>query len=146
MPLPTSWSTHEAAAQEIEARSAEHLTLEHLETIDMPLHRTGTPGQGHAGFDRVIVFAELLGEALQSLQRTGGGGFQLGIELLRLPLAHEPGKVLGQVDGLSDFGLLGAQRRELLRLCCRALLLAPEHEPGRTARGEGIIRGFGDDR
>jgi hypothetical protein len=49
----TSWSTREAAAQEIEARSAEHLTLEHLETIDMPLHRTDTPGQGHAGFDRV---------------------------------------------------------------------------------------------
>lgn len=112
----------------------------------MSLHRTGTPGQGHAGFDRVIVLAEPLGKAWQSLQHTGGGTLQPSIEIRRLPLAHKRRNVLGQVDGLSDLGQPGAQLRELLRLFCRALLLAPEHQPGRPARGKGLVRGFGDDR
>jgi len=35
---PASWGEHEAAAQEIKARAAEHLALEHLQAIDLALH------------------------------------------------------------------------------------------------------------
>ena len=35
----TSWGEHEATAQEIEVCPAKHLTLEHLEAIDMALNR-----------------------------------------------------------------------------------------------------------
>jgi hypothetical protein len=37
--------THEAAAEEIQARPAEHLALQHFEAVDTPLDRTITPGQ-----------------------------------------------------------------------------------------------------
>ena len=39
--LRLAWSTHEAAAEEIEARTAKHLTFQHFEAIDMPLDRAG---------------------------------------------------------------------------------------------------------
>jgi hypothetical protein len=110
-PLPTSWRAHQAAAQEIEARAPEHLALEHLEAIDMPLHRARTAGECHARFDRLIVLAEPLGNASQGLQRTGGGACQPGIEAFGLPLAHEFRTVLGQVDGFGRFGLLAAPPR-----------------------------------
>jgi hypothetical protein len=61
-------------------------------------------------------------------------------------LAHELGKVLGEVDRLGHLGLLGTQPRELLRLFCCALLLAPEHQPGRPAWGQGLVWAFGDNR
>ena len=35
--------------------------------------------------------------------------------------------------------LLGWPPRELLRLICHALLFAPGHQPGRTARGKGVV-------
>src|SRR5215475_2855068 len=41
---PVSRGQQEAAAQEIEARPAKHLALEHFETIDVPFHGTRTPG------------------------------------------------------------------------------------------------------
>jgi hypothetical protein len=63
-----------------------------------------------------------------------------------LPLADERRKVLRQGDGLGHLGMLRAQLRELLRLCCGALRLVPEHEPGRPAWRQGLIGGFGDDR
>ena len=44
---PVSRGQQEAAAQEIEARAAKHLALEHFETIDVPFHGTRTPGQRH---------------------------------------------------------------------------------------------------
>ena len=56
--LLPAWSQHEAAAQEIEARSAEHLALEHFKAIDVSLHRTSTPREGHTGFDGVVVLVE----------------------------------------------------------------------------------------
>jgi hypothetical protein len=37
---------HEAAAQEIEACAAKHLAFQHLQAVDVPLDRAGTPGQG----------------------------------------------------------------------------------------------------
>ena len=45
---PVARGQQEAAAQEIEARAAKHLALQHFEAIDVPLDRAGTPGQGHA--------------------------------------------------------------------------------------------------
>src|SRR6266446_8997658 len=43
--LPLVGSTYEAAAEEIEARSAKHLAFQHFEAIDMALDRTARPGQ-----------------------------------------------------------------------------------------------------
>ena len=62
--LSTTWGQHEAAAEEIEARPAEHLALQHLEAVDMPLDRARTPGEGDARFDRGIVLGEPSREAV----------------------------------------------------------------------------------
>src|SRR2546426_8914280 len=88
---PIAWGPHEAAAEEIKARAAKHLALQHFEAVDMALDRPVGPGQCHARFDRLIVVVEPPGKALQGLLRTGGGALELGIELWWLPLAHEGG-------------------------------------------------------
>jgi hypothetical protein len=58
-----------------------------------------------------------------------------------LLLAHELRKVLGAVDGLSDFGMLRAQLWYLLvaRRC------TPHHQPGRLTSGEAPVVGLSDD-
>jgi hypothetical protein len=104
--LPLTWGQHEAAAEEIETRSPKHLALQHLQTVDVSLDRAATPGQRHPGFDRRIILVESGSKALQGLQRTGGRAREPRIELRRLPLADQSGKVLRQVDGLGDLGRL----------------------------------------
>src|SRR5438093_9873047 len=105
----------EAAAQEIEVRAAKHLAFHHFQPVDVPLDRAGTPRQGDAGFDRLIVLAEPARKALQGLERTGSRALQPGIEALRLALAHELCKVLREVDRLSHRGMLLPELGELLR-------------------------------
>ena len=100
--FPLSWRPQEAVAEEIEARPAKHLALQHFQAIDMPFHGTATPGQRDTRFDRLIVVAEPVGKALHGLQGTGRGAREPGIETLRLALADEGGKVLREVDGLGD--------------------------------------------
>ena len=102
----------EAAAQEIEVRAAKHLPFQHFQTVDVALDRPGTPRQRDPGFDGLIVLRQSGGKAAQGVQRTVGGALQPGIELGRLPLAHELGKVLGRVDGLGDRGRLRAELGE----------------------------------
>ncbi len=41
---PIAWGPHEAAAEEIELRAAEHLALQHFEAVDMPFDRPRAPG------------------------------------------------------------------------------------------------------
>ena len=61
--LSTTWGTHEAAAEEVEARPAEHLTFQHFQAINMALDRARTPGEGDAGCDRGIIRGEPSREA-----------------------------------------------------------------------------------
>src|SRR5258707_14225516 len=124
-----AWSTHEAAAEGIKARATNHLTFQHFETIDMAIDRAGRPGQGHPRFDRRIVVPEPVGKALQGLQRTSRRALQPGLQRVRLPLAHELGKVLREVHGLGDRGLLLPQLDQLVRFGLRALRLTPQHQP-----------------
>ena len=70
--LPPAWSPHKAAAEQIEARPANHLAFQHFQTVDVPLDRARTPGQGDARFDRLIVVAEPARKALHGLQGTRG--------------------------------------------------------------------------
>src|SRR5215831_18686545 len=128
----------EAAAQEIEVRAAKHLAFHHFQPVDVPLDRAGTPRQGDAGFDRLIVLAEPARKALQGLERTGSRALQPGIEALRLALAHEVGKVLCEVDRLSHRGMLLPELGELLRFGRGALGFAPQHQPRRPARRQGL--------
>ena len=81
--LALAGGPQEAAAEEIEARPAKHLALQHFEAIDVPLDGARTPGQGHARFDRLVVLVEPGGKALHGLQRTRGRALQPGIELRR---------------------------------------------------------------
>src|SRR5712691_2220067 len=142
---PIAWGPHEAAAEEIKARAAEHLALQHFETVDVALDRPIGPGQCHARFDRLIVVVEPRGKALQGLLHTGGRALQPRIDGRRLSLTDQRGKVLREVDRLRHFALLGAQQGELLGLSCRALRLAPEHQPGGPARRERWGGGLGHD-
>ena len=104
--LLTAWSTDKAAAEEIEARAAKHLALQHLQAIDVPFHGARAPGQGEPRFDRGIVLVQPCGEASQGLHRTGRGALQPGIKRLGLPLADELRKRLGEINGLRDLRLL----------------------------------------
>ena len=127
----------EAAAEEIEARPAKHLAFQHFQAVDVPLDRAGTPGQGDARFDRLIVVAEPVGKALHGLQRTGSRAREPGIEVLRLALADEGGKVLREVDRLGDLGRLRVELGELLGLGLGALAphaAAPARSPGGASR------------
>src|SRR2546425_5509442 len=133
-----AWGPQEAVVQEIQVRAAKHLPLQHFQTVDVALDRPGTPRQGDAGFDRLIVVAEPGRKALHGLQGTGGCTLEPRIELVRLPLAYQSGKVLREVDRLSDLGLLGPQLGQLLRLSPSALLLTAEDEPRRPAGRQGL--------
>ena len=62
---PGSRGQQEATAEEIEVRPAKHLAFQHLETVNVPLDWTGTPGEGHPGFDRRVVLIQSCGEATQ---------------------------------------------------------------------------------
>ena len=105
-----------------------------------------TPGQGHPGFDRCIVLAQPGGKALHGVQRTRGRALEPGIEALRLPLAHEGGKVLREVDRLGDLGRLRVELGELLGLGLCAFALTPQHQPRRPAGCQGLARRLRHDR
>src|SRR5437667_12095821 len=66
---PITWGPHEAAAQEIEARTAKHLALQHFEAVDMALDRPRTPGQRGTRFHRRIVVVEPSGKAVHGPPR-----------------------------------------------------------------------------
>jgi len=103
----------------------------------VPLDRAGAPGYGDARFDRLIVVAAPGRKALHGLQGTRGHAFEPWLETLRLALAHEVRKVLREVDGLGDLGLLLPQLGELVRLGLGTLGLTPQPQPGRAARRQG---------
>src|SRR5262249_10137746 len=124
-PVPT-WCSQEAAAEQIKVCSANHLAFQHLEAVDVSRDRAGTPGQGHPSFDCLIVLLEPARKALPGLQRTGRRAREPGIEARRLPLADEVGKVLCQVDRLSDLGRLRVELGELLGFGRRAALCASQ--------------------
>jgi hypothetical protein len=103
---PGSWGEHEAAAQEIEVRAAEHLPLEHFQAIDLTLHWPVTPAERDPSWDRGIIVPKPFGKPLEGVQGTLAGAHQPGIELRRLVQAYKLGKVLGQVNCLSQLSLL----------------------------------------
>jgi len=103
----------------------------------VPLDRAGTPGQGHTGFDGLVVLLEPARKALEGPQRTGRRAREPGIEALRLPLADEGCKVLREVNRLGDLGRLRVELGELLGLGRRALLGASQasHVARRGVKG-----------
>ena len=101
---------------------AQHLAFQQLEAVDVSLDRAGTPGQGHPSFDCLLGLLAPARKAWQGLQRTGRRARAPGIEARRLPLADEVGKVLCQVDRLSDLGRLRVELGELLGFGRRAAL------------------------
>jgi hypothetical protein len=107
-PSPTAWSEHEATAQEIETRAAEHLALEHFQAIDLALHWPITPSEREPRFDCGIVLAQPGGKPLERMHGTAHGALQPGIELRRSPPAYELRKVLRQLNRLGELGVLGA--------------------------------------
>src|SRR6266446_1015545 len=136
---PRAGSQHKAAAEQIEAGPAKHLAFQHLEAVDVPLDWAGTPGQGDTGFDRGIVLIQSCGKAAYSLDRTGRRTLEPWIELRRLPLANQDGKILRQVDRLGNLGRLCVELGQLLCLGLGALRLTPQHEPGRPAGRQGLV-------
>ena len=83
-------------------RTAKHLALQHLQTVDVAFDGAIAPGQRHPSFDGGIVVAQSLRKTLQGLHRTGRGAGEPAIEALRLAGPHEVGKVPGQRDRLRE--------------------------------------------
>jgi hypothetical protein len=76
----------------------------------VPFERSLTPGQRHSGLDGGIVLTPPFGKTLEGRESTGGGAPQPRIELSRLALADEGGKVLRERDGLCPGGMCGELR------------------------------------
>lgn len=79
--------------KEFESRAAEHLALEHLDSVDTALHDAGVPGRREAGDDGVEVAFEVLGEPAQAGQVGGCAG---GLDPLRQSLALQLGDHVGE--------------------------------------------------
>jgi hypothetical protein len=121
------------------------LALEPFQARDLPLYWPTTPGQRNAGFNCVEIIAESFGKPSPGSHSTLGGTREPGLQLLGLPLAHELGKVLGEVDRLAYVCMLRTQLGELLGVVLGALLLMPYHQPGRLTSGEEPVVGLSDD-
>jgi hypothetical protein len=131
--LPPSGSEQEAPAEEIEARSATHLALQHLQAIDVPLDRAGPPRQGHPGFDRRRVALEPFCYALQRGQCARCRLRQPRIERLRLPGTEELRKAVSEPDRLREGNMrVGQAGEQGLRFLGHGLGLA-QRQPGRLA-------------
>src|SRR5256712_9214289 len=85
---------------------AKHLPLEHLETVNVPLHRPCAPRQRQARFDRFIILTQATCKPLKRLQGALGSPLEPGIEPLGLTLAKQLSKVLCQIDGLGQLVML----------------------------------------
>ena len=138
-------ASHEAPFEEGEAGAATHLALEPFHARDLPLHRPTTPGQRHPSFACVEIIAASFGKPSPGAHGTLDGTREPGLELLGLPLAHELGKVLGEVDRLAYVRMLRTQLGELLGVVLGALLRMPHHQPGRLTSGEDPVVGLSDD-
>jgi len=134
---PSLRRQEKALLEQSEFGTAKHLALEHFQAIHLALHRAVTPGQGDPGFDRVIVVAQPFCKPLQGHEGTLRRPGQPGIQLVRLALAHEPRKVLGEGDGGGHLGMLGVPLGELGGLVFLLPLWSPSHEPGRPTGGKG---------
>jgi hypothetical protein len=134
--VPSLRGQEKTPLEQIKAGAAEHLALEHFQTIDVTLDRAGTPREGHAGFDRVVVVAQPFRKALQGHARVLRRPCQPRIQMVRLSLAHELGEILGSDNGGGPLGMLGFQLGELGGLVFVLPLWAPQDQPGRPAGGE----------
>jgi hypothetical protein len=142
---PTFAGQHEAPLEQCEAGTAKHLALEQFQARDLPLHRSTAPGQRDPGFDCVEIIAEALGKPSPGSHGTLGGTREPGLQLLGVPLAHEVGKGLGEVDRLAYVRMLRPPLGEWLGVVLGALLLMPPHQPGRLTSGEAPVVGRSDD-
>jgi hypothetical protein len=145
LPLPrrTSCGQHEAPFEPRDTGAAKHLALEPFQACDLPLPWAITPGQADSRVDRVVIIPEAFGKPLPSSHGALGGTREPRLQLLGLPLAHEVDEVLGEIDRLGHVRMLGAQLVELLDVVLGALLLMPDHQPGRLTSGEEPLVGLG---
>jgi hypothetical protein len=127
-------------------RAPEQLALEPFEAIAVPLHGARTPGPGHTGVDGGVVRVEPRGNAPHGLQRPVGRPLQPRLERRRLPVAPQGGTGLHARQRLVHLGLWRAPLGARGCRVCWALRLASEHQPGRPARGQGLVRGLSHDR
>ena len=95
----------------------------------MPFDWAGTPRQCDAGFDSLVVLTEPCSKALHGFQRTGSRPLQPGIEALGLALADQGRKVLREVNGFGDLGMVRVELGELLGLGLGTLCWTPQHQP-----------------
>jgi hypothetical protein len=94
----------EASGQQIDSRSAKHLTLQHLQAINLPFDRALTPRQRHCCLDGGIVLVEPSGEAPKGRESTRGGARQPRLELGRLVLRTRPAKSCASATASASAG------------------------------------------
>jgi hypothetical protein len=108
--------------------------------------RAIAPRQPQAGVDGLIVREQPSSQALQGRDATGDGACQPRIETVGLTLAHTRTKVLCQPHGFGHVMMVALEVREELGVRRGAMLGPLQHQPGRSARGQWLVRRFGDTR
>ena len=122
--------------QEIEACPAEHLTLQHLQAIDLAFDRALAPGQRDRCLDGSDVRPEPSGETPEGREAARGGAYQPWCKVCGLALADEGGEVLRERYGLRQFRPLCGQLRELVVILVRGPFRRAKDKPGGPTRGE----------
>src|SRR5262245_15531246 len=99
------WSRRqqETLGEQVHACPAQHLTLEHLQAIDLAFNRPLTPGPRHPGLHGGIIRTQPFGQASEGCESARGRARQPWIELGRLALTDEGGEVLCERHGFHPF-------------------------------------------
>ena len=114
-----------ALPEQVEPGAAEHLPLDQLETVDVPLHRSVAPGFRDSGAHRRVVLPQTGGEAAQA---SFLGSFQPSVESRGFPSPHQAGEGADVLRCRPDRRNLGEQRVDE----------AARHQ----ARGDDVGRAF----
>ena len=91
----------DAEAQKIEARTAVHLPLDELESVDLPFDVALTPWQCQGGFGRFQISFEPRGEACE---RGVFGGCDPRDQRWQVPFTDDAEEVLCQLRDSLDLG------------------------------------------
>jgi len=123
-------------AQESEARTPEHLALEHLELVHKPLRLPVAPCQGQPGVDGRTVTPYPPRAALHLGQSAVGGVGEPRIEPDGIPLTHEHKKRTSETARRRCRWAHAQQFVQIELFLPVQVRRWSEHEPGRLAYGE----------
>lgn len=126
-------AVEDALTEQVQLRSAVHLPLEHLESIDLSFGLPLAPGQGECRVDRCSVTFQVLGESLQALNPALPRLVQALTDCRAIVLPDEPPKLLTERVDEVDIRTTASQLLQCTAVVRVELLGQLHAEPARLA-------------